>query len=212
MKGFMVLRYNETESIRKLASVPRTLRVAFAAVVADRLLPSYVRFCAETGKGDAQRLIGILDRVWLDLAGEEMSADELASRLDTCMRLIPDEDDGPWVESRVYADDASTADAYTLRTRQSGDAQEAAWAARCAYESLDHYVIHTTGIDAHLPGAEERIITHPLIQSELGRQQRDIDDLLRAASEPSRGPSFCVNLRARAKVEAMIFFGSAEVN
>ncbi len=67
--------------------------------------------------------------------------------------------------------------AYAYRTALTGDAQEAVWAGRCVYETVDHYA------SASLSGAfsgfpeESRLLGHPAVQAEIGRQQRDLVEL-----------------------------------
>ena len=51
-------------------------------------------------------------------------------------------------------------------------------AAQRAYEALDHFVIAKTGIDTSRPGANDEVLSSPLVQAELSRQRRDIDELL----------------------------------
>ena len=133
-----------------------------------------------------------------------MGEPELQANLDRCMALIPDEDDGPWIPEQAAGEDAGAAVAYALRCRQNGRGQEAAWSARRAYEALDHYVINHEDIDVNLPGAEEEVLAHPVVQSELARQLRDLEDL------SLMGPDAALRLRDRAAAEAASFFGPAE--
>ncbi|HZF51180.1 MAG TPA: hypothetical protein VE093_21120 [Polyangiaceae bacterium] len=94
---------------------------------------------------------------------------------------------------------------YALRAKLTGEAQEAAWAARVAYEALDNFVINKDRIDTNKPGEELRVLLHSLVQAELNRQERDVRELL-AASD--RDVAMTVNqLRDRARAEAVVFFG-----
>jgi uncharacterized protein YjaG (DUF416 family) len=201
----MVLRYNEPELVEKLNRLPKPLRAAFAALSAERLLPAYVSFCKQTSRGDADELMSIQARLWQDLDGVGMTDEELHQKIDTCVALIPQEDDEPWVEQQPYAEDAAAAVAYALRARRSGESQEAAWAARRAYEALDHYVITTEQIDTNAPGAEGRIMAHPLVQAELARQRQDLEDLRMLAGPWDDGRKL-MDLRRRAERDAGRFF------
>jgi hypothetical protein len=61
-------------------------------------------------------------------------------------------------------------------------------------------------IDTNVPGAEARVLAHPIVQAELARQRRDIDEL---DSAPAQDLGAVVaRLRDRAKVEAASFFGA----
>jgi hypothetical protein len=128
-----------------------------------------------------------------------MSENEIQWELNRCMALIPQEDEGPWINEQAYAEDAASAVAYALRARRAGESQEAAYAARVAYEALDHHVINRLGIkdDAH-------VLAHPVVQAELARQHRDLDVLLGADADLAE---LLARLRDRASAEAAIFFG-----
>lgn len=147
----------------------------------------------------------ILEQLWLDLERKkEMTDQDVRENLNLCMKLIPQEDDEPWVPEQAAAEDAASALAYAIRCRQSGDAQEAAWAARCAYEALDHFVIDQESIDTNVSGGEGRVLAHPLVQLELARQRRDLEELLDAVS--AKLPSRITLIRERAKADSETVF------
>ena len=196
--------YNEQDLAKDLRRLPERLRTAFAAATAVRLMPAYAGFSRKTGRGDPAKLAAIIERLWRDLEGDKMSADQVRENIDLCTTLTPQEDEGPWVLEQAAAEDASAALAYALRCRQSGDSQEAAWAARRAYEAIDHFVIAQEGIDTNRPGAEERVISHPLVQAELARQRRDLEELL-SVSEAATA-DLLTRLKHRASTEAESFF------
>jgi hypothetical protein len=123
------------------------------------------------------------------------------------MCLIPSEDEGVWIQEQAAAEDAGAAVAYALRCRQNGRSQEAAWSARRSYEALDHYVATQENIDMDIPGAEARVLAHPLVQAELAHQRRDLDDLANV-DEPSRMRA-TERLRRRAEMEGSSFRGPA---
>jgi uncharacterized protein YjaG (DUF416 family) len=193
--------YNEADLIRALGRIPVPLRVAFAAACAERLFPAYGAFWERAGRGDRAALAAILQDIWRDLLGDKMAVGHVRAKLSRCMALIPGEGDTPWVDEQAYADDAAAAIAYALRTLESGEPQEAAWAARRAYEALDHHVVHRLGVEG-----EEQLLAHPLVQAELARQRRDLDELLSARQDPA---VLVVRLRDRARAEAPTLFGSA---
>jgi uncharacterized protein YjaG (DUF416 family) len=205
-----LIRYDEQWLVRQLRQLPPELCVAFAAACAERLLPAYFSFAKQTGRGDPRRLAAILERLWADLQGNPMSAEELKASLDTCMSLIPQEDEEPWVEEQAYAEDAVVSLAYALRARQSGESQEAAWAARVAYETVDHYVINRVGIDTNQPSGEERVLSHGIVQAELARQRRDVEELLNAVGDANT-KAVVSAFHARARADAIRFFQSDEL-
>jgi uncharacterized protein YjaG (DUF416 family) len=199
-----MLRYDEPALIRDLTRVLSNARVGFAAACAERLFPAYADFCAAGGRGDGVALRGVLERLWRHLLGEEMGKEQLRSELSRCMALLPGDDDGPRVNERAGAGDAAAAVAYALRALETSDPQEAAWAARRAYEAADRFVIDR--LDVRLDAAgEARVMAHPVVQAEISRQLRDLRELLEAQVASIE---LVVRLRDRAREESRSFFVS----
>jgi uncharacterized protein YjaG (DUF416 family) len=90
--------------INRLVGIPGLLRVAFAGLCAERLLPAYVRLSTEARMGNPGEFAGILDRLWTDIeAGAVAPAD---SQIERAMALVPGEGDVPWVKSQAAGEDA----------------------------------------------------------------------------------------------------------
>ena len=117
-----------------------------------------------------------------------MSETELNTAIQACMKLIPTDDDGPWEYEKRLADHSASALAYALTCRKSGLAKEAGWAAERAYEAVMYLCDNFARI---IPAGKARLISRaqalaeirrrteePVVQSELKRQQRDLEDLL----------------------------------
>ncbi len=198
------LRFSEQWLINKLDGLPPLLRVLFAAIAAERLLPAYLSYSHLTGRGNPKSLSAALDRLWRDIEGQRMDSEQVQESLDLVMKLIPREDDNSWVPEQAWAEDAAAAVAYALRCRENGLSADAAWAARRAYEALDHFVVAKTGIDTSRPGANEEVLSSPLVQAELSRQRRDIDELL--AGDREDVASVARRMRQRALAESKIIF------
>ena len=111
------VQYDEQELIRSLDRLPPKLKAVFAAACAQRLLPAYADFTRVSGRGDPERLAGILERVWSTAGGTLMPEAELSEALEACMSLIPAEDDTPWFDEQAYAEDAGAAVAYGAPNR-----------------------------------------------------------------------------------------------
>jgi uncharacterized protein YjaG (DUF416 family) len=199
-------RFDEQQLRAHLTALSRHSRVAFSAACAQRLLPVYESYRVQSNATGANEAAAMLERVWGDLAGSPLSPEDLQILIDRGMAIIPHEDADEWLPGQAAAEDAAAALAYALRCRQNGEAQEAAWAARRVYEALDYFVIERDDIDTNLPGAEDRVLDDPLIQKELDRQQRDIDELLLVG--PDQG--VYARLRRRAEAEAKSLFGGPE--
>jgi uncharacterized protein YjaG (DUF416 family) len=168
-----ILSFNEESLTTELDRMAVPLRVVFAATIAERLLPAYVSFSHKTGRGNPTMLTEILERLWRDIQGTPMASEELQQNIDLSTGLIPRENDIPWIPDQAWAEDTAAALTYALCSRQNGKSQESARAARRAYEALDHFVISREDIDPSTVGAEERVLSNPLVQGELIRQQRE---------------------------------------
>lgn len=200
-----ILRFDERELLAQLKQLPNQSRVAFAAACAERQLPNYANFSKVTGPGDPSLLARILNRIWEDIEGNSATDDELQKKLTLCMALLPN-DEAEGSEQRAYANDAVASVAYTIRARLTGNCQEALWAARRAYEALDHYIIARFNPIIVERDAEIPIVAHPLVQTELRRQRADLSQLQEAAGDQAKERQIVVNLRNRSQTEAALFF------
>ena len=119
------------------------------------------------------------------------------------MALIPGEDRGPWMPEQAYAEDAASALAYALSCCQTGDSQEAAWAARRAYEAVDQFVVRQHNLDTEARRDEMRVLSYPTIQRELERQDQDLECLSGAVEDEAE---LLRRVRDRAKADANSVF------
>jgi uncharacterized protein YjaG (DUF416 family) len=199
-------KFDESKLVSELERLPAPLRVAFAAACAERQMIGYRLFCAQTRQGDPEALQHALDDVW-ENPDPKRGVTTLEDQVEAIMNLIPREDGfaGSWTQQATNAQNAGMSVIYALRTRISGETQEAAWSARVAYEALDNFVINQKRIDMNEPGAEHQILCHSLVQAELARQRRDLDELL--ATERVQPREVITRLRTRARADAATFFG-----
>jgi uncharacterized protein YjaG (DUF416 family) len=202
------LRFDEPGLIARLTKLPNELRVAFAALCAERQLPNYIRFSTRSGLGNPTLLNEAFVSIWEDLQGRSVSKARLTSILEQCMALIPNGDEDT-EEETAYADDAAASVAYTIRARLVGDPQEAAWAARRAYDAVDHFILSELNSTIVERGREGLIASHPLAQAELQRQQADLQDLQSASGEEPFPASVISGLRDRARRDAELFLSAA---
>ena len=197
--------FDENRIKGSLTKLPIKLRILFAVTCAERLFPAYESLSAKTGDGNVDLLRRILDKLWMGLLGVQEYSDQIiAADLQHCMLLVPKESDGEWSNEQAWAEDAVACLAYSLRTRISGDAQEAAWAARRVYEAVDSYVINVSANNFKLPNDEVRVRDHPLVQVELGRQERDISELLSLVHSPENIVTAVNSFKLRSRSEHAI--------
>lgn len=202
------LRFDEAGLIAQLAKLPNELRVAFAALCAERQLPSYAWFCANLGSGSPLLLRETLDSIWVDLRGTTRGDNGFDSTLRQCVALISDEEVCS-EENAAYAEDAVASVAYTIRARLTGDPQEAAWAARRAYEAVDRFVVSQLSSAIVERDLEGRVASHPLVQAELQRQQADLQDLQAAGANKPIPERVIFSLQDRARRDAELFLNDA---
>jgi uncharacterized protein YjaG (DUF416 family) len=196
-----MLNFDEKKLVADLKRLTPSLRVVFAAASAERQMPAYRSFVSEHRIANST-LDRALDDAWVNPTKRGV---ELQRQLDECMALIPQEDAvRPWTKEANYAQDAGVSVAYTLRTRITGEAQEAAWSARHGWEALYQFVIDREGLDINQPSEMARVLSHPLVQAELARQRRDLDELLSVTGENVQ--QVIVRIRDRAKDESETFF------
>jgi uncharacterized protein YjaG (DUF416 family) len=170
--------YDEPALIAKLSRLPRKLMVLPALLAATRLLPNYVRFHAKTGRGDEAAVLDLHAALWRELAGNgAMSEAELRDAATRAEGLVPSEEDDWDEETQAYAEDAAAALTYACTALADNDAQNAAYALRRAYDSTDFLAQRTDGLPEERSAREHALLTHPVVQAELGRQARDLDDV-----------------------------------
>lgn len=199
-----VLEFSHDDLCKKLSSLPRRLRTAFAAACAQRLMPAYAASASRNLNANPQQAIKILAELWNDIQSGSSDPDKLKRDVESCDTLIPDHD-GSYFDGFEHADNAMCSLAYAAESELKGGVEEAAWAAGRCYESLFHAVKNTFG-DGRSPAEMARIRSLPLIQAELRRQEADLADLQLAAKNPGSEPAIIAQVRRRAQVEAEFFF------
>jgi hypothetical protein len=172
--------FDERALVAELGALPVARRIAFATAAATRQLGSYERYSRRPGGANAQRPREIAVQLWADIGAAAIDRTAWLARLDEVMGLLPEETGADWV-ARALAEDALSSLAYAIRCLLTPEPQEAAWAARCAYEAADQAAIRVLGVQAGLPDTEAAIESHGFVQRELARQRSDLS-LLRADS------------------------------
>lgn len=180
-----MLTFQEELLRRGLEGLPSGSRVAFAAGCAQRIADVYRHFLTQGGKGGRATVCDdALNYVWTHVRNPPDK--EIVDRaVADVMAFIPDQDAPGWTPLTAYAEDALSALAYCLTCLRSGDAQDAAWAGRRVYEAIDYFVTTRDDVMPDDPAAEARVLADPLVQAELERQARDLQDLRLAANSLS---------------------------
>ena len=134
---------------------------------------------------------------------------QLVTILERCMASIPGDEQDTKKEPAAYAQDAAASVAYTIRARLEDDPQEAAWAARRAYEAVDYFIVSQIDSTTVTPEDKRFVLSHPLVQAELRRQQADLEELQSVSAEKSLWASVTSKLRDRARRDAEFFLSTA---
>ena len=192
-----MLAFDETSLIEELAMMPNDARVAFAAAAATRQLAGYERFSRDC------QLRPLVMELWSAIKQSAVDDAAWSSRLDEVMGLLPEES-SDWSTGHALAEDALSSLVYAIRCLLKPEPQEAAWAARRAYEAADQAAIRLSGLQPGIPTSEAAILAHELVQRELSRQRIDLR-LLRGGSfdDVERG-SFQNHLLNEEETEALL--------
>ena len=165
--------FDETQLSDDLSKLPTKSRMAFAAAVASRPLGTCERFAGPLGLAGAGRPREIAMQLWSALQGDSSERTTWVVALEEVMNFLP-----PAPEAASFAhglmDDALSSLVYAIRCLLTPEADEAAWAARCAYESIGRAALHALRVPAGTPEAEAQVLAHPWVQRELERQRRDL--------------------------------------
>lgn len=203
-------KFDEENLCARLAGITPESRTVFAASCATRVKPAYVAFHANTQCGDPAALSSAQEFIWSAIDRGKFARGETEKWLEAVMALVPPEDES-WTELHKFADDAAAATAYALRTMLRDNpeeaAKEAAWAARRVFEAVSSYIVDAKQIDVTKRGFEELIDGDSLMQLELERQDRDVEELQRPDALKSNGSVF---FRRRAERESSFRLGAGK--
>lgn len=161
-------RYDEPSLVVELAELETNFLVAFATAAATRQLSVYEYFMKGASGVDHLRPRAIASSLWTILSTGPVDSAHWSAVLDEVMSMIPDEGTAP------LADDGVSSLAYSIRCLLNRDPQEAAWAARRAYEAADQAAIWDLDVQVGLPETEAALQAHVFVQRELAHQALDL--------------------------------------
>ena len=198
--------FDESVLVNELEKQAWRERVAFAAATATRQLTQYEEYARRFDIAEECFPKEIAKKLWGSIQAGTVDRTAWASILDEVMGLLPEESDD-WIIWHALADDALSSLAYAIRSLLSMSPQEAAWAARRAYEAADQAAIRILGVQPGLPSTEYRIKSHLLVQRELERQKRDLTLLTAKQGKDSienvQKHAFCETLLTKEEMMAL---------
>lgn len=185
--------YDESMLVKRLSSLDRESKTAFAAACAQRLLPLFERYAQTAGRrDDPDRLSAVVSAAWRAAAGlgDEAEARRLQAAAEA---MVPSDDGDDWCLELGYGQNAAAAAAYAIRTWLTDDPQEAAWAARQVYELADCAVLQgSPALDLNTADADSQVLAAAPVQEALAALEQSISTVearpsdwqeLRAAAE-----------------------------
>ena len=205
-----LLRFDEAQIVRQLETLRPDLRVAFAGLCAQRLL-SGIAFPSIEDSREMQMLQRAASQLWRHVLEADWQPESLERELRECMVLIPIDEGSHPDEARFAYEDAVSSFAYAYRAALSGAAQEAAWAARRVYEAADRAALLETAPSSRGKEQESEILSHPVIQAELTREQKDLESL-QLLNKVSHDAAILIGLKQRAEVDGRGSFSRAGSN
>lgn len=136
--------YDETEIAGRLAALPPAARALFATACAERLMAAFRWFCDRAGSAGYKLVRAALDAAWsLHDAGGAAGELDIAA-------LAPGDEEGDLAVGSAVAQNAVACVAYAVGVRQTGDVQQAVWAARQLYEAADSVVQQGSAIQTYV--------------------------------------------------------------
>lgn len=178
--------FDEHSKLTRLQQATYWSRVTFALACSTRMTECVHKYLLRAGPDRWTAYSLVLSTLWdMTLRGDEQTRATLSELLNKTMSLLPETEaeDGDDL-LRTMTDDATASLAYAIRCMLTGEAQEAVWSARRAYEALDEYVIQSLAINPGNLTMESRVLSHSAIQAELKRQNIDLDELVGELSSP----------------------------
>jgi uncharacterized protein YjaG (DUF416 family) len=169
----VVHRFDPIALKRRLEGLQSRARLAFGALLLDRAVPNFLQFEAETGAAGGAMLRGAQAKVWGLLEGNNAVAPFLGVTARSCEFFAPD------TEQYASLYTSSALDAVTIACNvldyvNSDRVDLLLDSASLRRDSIDVFLQLAEGIDASGSDFEMRLLTHSLMQEELGFQEADL--------------------------------------
>ena len=171
-----MLKFDEALLKKRLSQTEPKRRVLFTAITSTRVLPAYNIFKDKTNRGNPFEASKAIDFIWESFyapSDRRQWSNEVNLLINNLMGMIPREDES-WIPLCDQADDALSAVIYSLRCLLNPLPQEAAWAVRRVYETVDNVIINQIEGTTIGERKEEAILSHRMMQQELKQEAEDI--------------------------------------
>lgn len=182
--GTTIHRFEPEVLRRRLDALSSWARLAFGVLLLERAVPNFLRFEAETGAGGGAMLRGVQAKLWGLLEGNNAAAPYVGITAKACEFFAPDTAlySSPYTSSAL---DAITIACNVLDYAASGRTELLVEAASLRRDSVDMFLQRAERIDLTASDFETRLLSHPLMQKELGLQDADLTFLEEGRSKGS---------------------------
>lgn len=187
----MELAFNGDVLKDQLSQLDSQRQLAFGASCCERLLPNYEAFYIDTKWGDLGPIREALDLVWSSLEGQVHSPEIVVQSITLCENAAPDSEDFTSLYVS-FAQDACFSVCGLLDFLLDNNVKEIVQAATYATSSVDLFVQEIENMRPNDPDLEQKILSHPLMQRELEKQQADLKSITQA---PVLDAEFLTQLR-----------------
>jgi uncharacterized protein YjaG (DUF416 family) len=190
-------KFDERAIVTRLSHMNTPCKVMFALCCATRQLNAWETFSRRFEPEKVNTFREVLEQIWHSFDTNVVRIG-WTTVLNEVMELLPEEQN-EWAPLHVYADHAVSSLAYALRCLVDSNEKEAAWAARRAYEAADQGTIRQLAIQGGPTDSESHILSFPIVQRELSRQENDL-----AAIERLGAPEALDQLKPKALSEHVL--------
>ncbi|WP_437622383.1 DUF416 family protein [Sorangium sp. So ce1151] len=171
----MAAQFSDEQIFKLTSSLAPHQQLAFGAACCERMLPNYQTFMREADWGNVVPLREALDTAWVACDSERIADAQLRDLLSKCEECAPNSESFTSIYTSS-AQDAVFAICSLLDFLLDGDVARVVSSARFSIDSVDLVVQEREAMDPRDPLREHKIFTHPLMQQELLRQQRDLEE------------------------------------
>lgn len=146
----------------------------FALACAERLLPSYHRYCQEYGCGKWEVVRRQADELWIQLHDGIVAPDEYF--VSSYSSLAPSDNVPKAARTPLdaLAENTILALGAAWECYRDSDPSKALWSSQQGYEAADYLAQRLVGIDFREPAGERDLVSSGYVQRELKAQWNDI--------------------------------------
>jgi uncharacterized protein YjaG (DUF416 family) len=172
----MAYQFDPERLTQRLGDLIGPARLAFAALLLDRAIPNFFRFEYETGAPGGAVLRGAQAKVWALVEGSAATSIFKNLNSKACEAYAPDSERFESLYTSSALDAVSIA-CNVLDYILSEEIELLVDSASARRDSVDMYLQLSESVDSSAPDFEAQVVSHPLMQEELGFQDADLQFL-----------------------------------